>query len=82
MDQGDDEKEYKEKLRQAKMGQWKPFARNFWKCISELIGRNILSMPIRSDCVKVISWNDMFVQTEWDRGIFRLWTKGSVFAFI
>ncbi|ODA42220.1 hypothetical protein DSBG_1048 [Desulfosporosinus sp. BG] len=22
----------------------------------------------------------MFVQTEWDRGIFRLWTKGSAFC--
>jgi len=38
------------------------------------------SMPIRNDRVKVISWNDMFVQTEWDRGIFRLWTKGSAFC--
>lgn len=40
------------------------------------------SMPIRNDCVKVISWNDLFVQTEWDRGIFRLWTKGPAFCVI
>ncbi|ODA42221.1 hypothetical protein DSBG_1049 [Desulfosporosinus sp. BG] len=37
----DDGKEYKEKLQQAKMGQWKPFARNLWKCVPELIGRNL-----------------------------------------
>jgi len=37
------------------------------------------SIPIRNDCDKVISWNDLFVQTEWDRGTFRLWTKGSAF---
>jgi hypothetical protein len=28
------------------------------------------SIPIRHNCVKVISWNGIVVQSEWDRGTF------------
>ncbi len=56
-------------------------ARNFWKCVSELIGRRD-SIPIRITALKLISWNDdMVVQSEWDRGTFRLWTKDSAFLY-
>lgn len=44
------------------------------------VGRKKSSIPVRNNCVIVISRNDLVVQSGWDRGTFRLWTKGSAFC--